>query len=89
MTIITDPDDIEDLFYGDEYKQVTDEEVVNTSRWSQFMEQILQHKPSGDYYRANWEVGATEYQEVDLEVELTPVFPKEITKTIYVTKDKL
>jgi len=81
--VFTDPDEIEELFYGQEYEWVTNEKVVNTSRWSNFMEQVLLHKASGKHYLAQWEAGATEYQVVDLEVFLTEVEPYETTVIKY------
>jgi len=82
MKFVT-PDEIEDLFYGDRYQQVTEETVVSTSRWSNSIEQVLYDTADCKYYLAEWEVGATEYQDVDMEVILTQVEPYEVTVTKY------
>lgn len=88
---LNDSEEIEDLFYGSDYTQVTDECITDTSRWSNYVEQVFQHKGSGKYYRANWEVGATEYQDVDMEVTLTEVEPflAQVTKYREVTNNEV
>ena len=81
-------EDFEDITFGDhpDYKTVVDEEVVDTSRWSQFMRMVTKEIKTGKFFEVTWEVGATEYQECEPGFEMVEVFPKEIIKTIYTTK---
>jgi len=50
-----------------------------------YCSRVVQHTPTGNYYRLSWSEGATEYQDPDLNPTLTQVYPKEITTTIYTT----
>lgn len=83
--VITDYEEAEDYIYGME--TVVPETITDQSRWSTFFEQVVKDG-DGNYWRLNWESGSTEYQEVDFEMQVTQVYPKEVTTTIYVTKDK-
>lgn len=87
--VITDMDEVEEIFWGDSFKPVTKEEIVGESRWSKFKEQVFLEVSTGKYVLVEWEVGATECQEVDTSYVLTEVEPYMTTVTKYrkVTKD--
>ena len=80
-------DDLKKIIWGGHpnYKDIVKKSVCDRNRWCLYYEKVVQHK-SGRYYSLNWVVGATEYQECDLDPEITEVFPKEVTTTIYTTK---
>ena len=80
-------DDLQDIVWGDhpDYERVTEESVIDTSRWSVFYEKVVRDNGSGNFYRLKWQVGATEYQECDLGAVMTQVYPKRVTTTVYTT----
>lgn len=80
MQVIEDYDDFEDFLF--EKETVVPEHPTNQSRWSTAYEQVVKDQ-QGDFWMLRWEVGSTEYQEVDFKVEVTQVYPKEVIKTIY------
>ena len=47
---------------GHEDFEMVEEEVVDTSRWSNHYSGVAKHLPSGKYYSLYWSVGATEQQ---------------------------
>ncbi len=66
---------------------------VDTSRWSIIHEQVFSF--DGKFYKTIFRTGATEYQdempyndENDW-IEIDEVYPKEISTTIYVTKENI
>jgi len=81
-------EDFYDILFGDHpnYKIVEEESVVDTGRWHNAMEMVIQDVGTGNYYRLNWLSPATEYQECKPDPTLTRVYPKQVTKTIYTTK---
>jgi len=86
--IMLSDNDLYNMTYGDhpDYKLVEGEEVVDTSRWSNIMMAVVQEKETGHFYQLTWESPATEYQECDPGFEMTQVYPKQVTKTVYTTK---
>ena len=77
-----------DLLDGDseEFKIIKDE-IVDTSRWSNIYEIIIQRISDGKYFKDSYSVGATESQdespwEYD-EPDFTEVFKKEVVTFIY------
>lgn len=84
--IITDYDEAEEYLY--DMETVVEEHPTGQSRWSTFYEKVVKDK-DGNYWELSWESGSTEQQEIDFELSVTQVYPKEVTTTIYVTKDKL
>jgi hypothetical protein len=82
MKVITDYEEAEDYLYGMEI--VVEEHPVSQGRWSTQFEQVVKDT-EGDFWLLAWESGSTEYQEVDFELVVTQVYPKEVTKTIYTT----
>lgn len=78
---ITDYDEADYYLFGLETK--VEEHVVETSRWSQFFEQVVYDKASDKYYLLSWESGATEYQDVDFEMLVEEVEPYETTVIKY------
>ena len=79
-------EDLQDIVWGDhpDFKDVTKDSVDDTSRWHMYLSKVVRHV-SGSFYSVQWQVGATEYQECDLDAVLVEVFPKEVTTTIYTT----
>jgi len=79
---------VEDIFDDSE---IVHQEITSQSRWMTYHAIVI--KVDGKFYAWNYGNGSTENQEDDYnwddEVELTEVFPKEVVKTIYVTKEKL
>lgn len=84
-------EDYQEIIWWDhpDYESVTGAKVDDTSRWSNFMSMIVRKVGTEEYYDLSWKVGATEYQECDLDAAMIRVYPKEVTQVIYVTKDKL
>ena len=77
-----------DLLDGDseEFKIIKDE-IVDTSRWSNIYEIIIQRISDGKYFKDSYSVGATEQQdespwEYD-KPDFTEVFKKEVVTFIY------
>lgn len=81
LSIYEDP--MEDVFYGDDFEAVTEESIDGGSRWAVYLSQVLLHKESQTFWRADWTCGATEYQEEDPNLTLTKVEPYEVTTTEY------
>lgn len=77
-----------DLCYGYDYdgsvwKEMTEETLEDSSRWSLYYSRVYQHTPSGKYFELLWERGATEYQEVELNPRYYEVEPVQKTVTVY------
>lgn len=52
------------ILWGDHEDWVSiEEDIVDTTRWSNIYEGIFQHIPSQKYYKMWWSVGATESQD--------------------------
>ena len=77
-------EDWEAIIYGDSenFKPVTEESIVDTDRWHNYFERVFQHK-SGRFVSVSWKVGATEYQECDLNPLGCEVRPVEKMVTVY------
>lgn len=72
-----------------DFTAVTDENMEDGGRWHNSYDRVFEHK-DGDFYDVSWTRGATEYQDEGVDnIRVVQVFPKEITVTVYVTKDKL
>ncbi|TCR92600.1 hypothetical protein [Rhizobium sp. BK376] len=75
-------DDLE----GDHYENVQPAEITGDSRWSKFYEAVYRDKRDGTFWEISWSRGATEYQDQGVEdVAIQQVWPREVTRTIYVT----
>ena len=83
-----DNDEFYDITFGDHpnYKTVVDEEIVGNSRWSHYMEMVIEEEKTGKFFLLNWEVGATEYQDPEPNFEMVEVFPKQVMTTVYTTE---
>jgi hypothetical protein len=46
-----------------EYKSVTNDEIVEQSRWSIYKSKVVKHIRTEKLFMVHWGVGATEYQE--------------------------
>ena len=80
-------DEIEELFYGDTYEEVTSQDITGTSRWSTFYEQVFKKRSDGTFWEATWSRGSTEYQDNGFEeFELHEVVPVEKTVIAYERK---
>lgn len=72
-----------------DYEDVPDYEVVvegvieDTSRWNIFMHDVYKHVPTDTYWKVNYDVGSTEYQESSDEVYVKQVTPQTKTITVY------
>jgi hypothetical protein len=75
-------DPMEEVFFGEDFKKVTQASVYEQSRWTTYKEQVFQYK-DGTFWEATWAEGSTEMQECDPELTLLLVEPKQVTQTIY------
>lgn len=74
----------DEVFDGEDFQEVTPEEICEQSRWHTFYEQIFQYKPDESFWKAEWSRGSTEYQDDGLEeLTLTKVKPYQVTVTKY------
>jgi hypothetical protein len=83
---------LQDILYEDDenWEAVTGEKIYGTSRWTTSYEQVFKRTTDDRMIRIMWDRGSTEYQDNGTEnVSFVEVFPKQVTKTIYVTADKL
>ena len=64
---------------------IVEEEITDTGRWHNHKNTVVTVQDTGRYFAISWGEGATEMQEDEFyENTFTEVFPKEISKTIYV-----
>lgn len=88
-TFSKNSDRFEDIIYGYEYNEV-EEITIDQRRWVNVVETIYKHNPTGNYYAMTYEVDKTEMGDsASDEVTWEQVYPVDVVKTIYVTKDKL
>jgi len=85
-------DEFEIIADGDngDYEFASDEEITDQGRWTTTFSRVVRQKSSGKFFALTWERGSTEYQHQDGEDNfwyINEVYPKEVMKTIYVTKD--
>lgn len=74
---------MEEVFEGDDFTPVTNNQIEDQSRWTTYYSQILQYK-DGSFWKAFWERGSTEYQDdTEPNLSLVKVTPKEVTVTMY------
>lgn len=77
-------DQIEELFYGTTYEEVTPSKPYQQSRWSTFYEQIFKKLEDGTFWRATWSRGSTEMQDNGIEdITIYEVVPVQKTVTVY------
>lgn len=76
-------DPMEDVLFGETFERVTEESIYDQDRWHTYYTQVLKHKKTGEYWRADWVAGSTEYQECNPDLTLTQVTPKEVTAIQY------
>lgn len=78
-------DDYFSIIFGDheDYKAVTQREVIEKRRWSVDCRQIFQRISDNTYWRLEWDEPATEQQENDLEFHMCQVTPVQQTITVY------
>ena len=82
LSIFEHPD--EDVFLGEDFEEVTDEQIEDQSRWSTFYSQILKYNKDGTLWKASWSRGSTEMQDCGVEdLQLIQVEPVEVTVTQY------
>lgn len=67
----------------DNWTSVTGEVVYSHGRWSNLMTQVFYNSDEDKYIRVYWSVGATEYQDVDLNPSYITVEPVEEVRTVY------
>lgn len=76
-----------DALYGDDenWKNVTEAEIYDQSRWSIYKSQVMQRISDGKYFEFWWGEGATEMQDgQDEPCGYFEVEPKEVTVTNYI-----
>lgn len=80
-----DNEEVDEIVNGwhDDFETMFPEHVIDTSRWSTFYEMVTKHKASGTFWQISWEVGSTEYQDVDFDPSFVQVYPHQITTTVY------
>lgn len=81
-------DDLHDIVYGDnpDFEDVVPESPYNKGRWAIFYSKVVKETATGNFFRVSWSVGATEYQDVELEPFIQQVYPIQVTKTEYTTE---
>lgn len=81
-------EEAEEFFYGDLYEEVTTAQIIDTSRWNTFYEQIFKRKSDNTFWQCNWHRGSTEYQDNGIEnFEFVEVVPYEKVITAYKVKE--
>ena len=84
---IQDADDVTWSDHPDFDDMEGTEEIVCQDRWTTYYTKIVKHTPTDTFYRIDWAVGSTEYQECDTfdsdPVTLVKVEPYEKTITAY------
>lgn len=84
--VVTDPDEWDQFMWGELYESVEGPHVIDTSRWFNYMEQVVRNKETGKFYLFQWREGATEYQEEyfsESDHMVTEVEPYQETVTKY------
>lgn len=81
-------DDEYDILSGEEFKRMGGKELEDEHRWFNLFSQVVNHKPSGRFFKIYFYENASESQEGQ---ELEPytfeeVFPVEKTITVYEPK---
>ena len=72
-----------------DYEDVPDYEVIeeniieDTSRWQTYLAGVYKHTPTNTYWKVNYDVGSTEYQESTGEIYVKQVTPQTKTITVY------
>ena len=67
------------------YVEVGKQDIVGTTRWSKCLERVFQDKRDNTFWKIAWHEGLTEMQDQSpSEIRVFQVYPKEVTKTIYV-----
>lgn len=70
------------------FKEVVEETVFKTGRWNKYLEKVYKDGRDGTFWKITWSEGLTEYQDQSPEIiRAYEVYPKEISKTIYVRKE--
>ena len=86
MTNLT-TDEMKEILWDDhdDYKHVTSPEIHGETRWSKLYSQIFNRVSDNTFWEFNWSRGATEYQDEGPEdIEVSQVYPKQVTTTQYV-----
>lgn len=66
-----------------DYEEVVEGVIEDQDRWHTYLYSVYKHTPTDTYWRINYDVGSTEYQEGSGEVYVTQVAPKTKTITVY------
>lgn len=84
-----------DLIYADEFINDTHgcfdlvyNEIIETCRWTNLYNIVIQRKFDGKYFRSTYRKGATEYQDEDPwqqegKITFTEAFPRVVTSVVY------
>lgn len=75
----------EQLLFEEAFKVARWQEQVDSGRWNETMQVIYKHTETERYLAVNWEQGLTEYQDVEPEVSVYEVFPRQVMTMIYTT----
>lgn len=85
LSIYEDP--MEEVFEGAAFTEITKANVIDQRRWvnvyENVYEKVVLHCGSQTYWSATWCEGATEMQDVDNQLRLVKVAPKQIVTTVY------
>lgn len=81
-------DDAEAFYDIDDFgfEGVTEAEYGDKGRWYIQVSQVYKRVADNTYWCFSWQEGNTESQETDLDLCIEQVYPKQVTKTIYITK---
>ncbi len=73
----------------EDFECVTDEQMVGKSRWSTHYKQVFKRLSDQTFWQIRWTRGSTEYQDEGYEdLEMCQVWPKQVTKTVYVEQQE-
>jgi hypothetical protein len=77
-------DPVEEVFYGEDFQKVGEEEICDKDRWRTYYSQVLRLTSDDSFWRADWSRGSTEYQDEGVEgLTLVRVAPYLVTVTKY------
>lgn len=68
------------------FEPETVKEINDIGRWTTSVSKVYKRVADETYWRFSWQEGNTECQEVDFDLDIEQVYPKQVTKTIYTSK---
>lgn len=81
-------DEFEEILWDDneDFVAVTEDNIIDQSRWTTTHERVFKQKSTNKYFKAVYERGSTEYQDMDREDMFWGIYevePKEVVTTVY------